>query len=130
MKVFHFRLTFVAQKRPCLSSLFAFTACPRPTAVNDLINIRGVYLILGVQTGAFKTWGSVYSRNCKKLKKAKLLSAKISREFKNSGISTPSIDTYIGHLEIHIITLFQIPTAMLESLFTIILLPSLVYPHF
>ena len=126
MKAFHFRLTFVAQKRPCLSSLFTFTACPRPTAVNDLINIRGVCLILGVQTGAFKTWGSVYSRNCKKLKKAKLLSAKISREFKNSGISTPSIDmsTSTPCTVWRSISLFQIPTLMSQPSLRVIVLPA------
>ena len=57
------------------------------------------------------------------------VSAKISREFKNGGISTPSILISIGRPEIHIV-LFQIPTSMLESTFIVIALPSLVYPHF
>ena len=33
----------------------------------------------------------VYSHNCNKLNKTNMLSAKISKEFKNSGISAPSI---------------------------------------
>ena len=35
----------------------------------------------------------VHSHNCNKLNKTNMLSAKISREFNNSGISTPSVDT-------------------------------------
>jgi len=65
--------------------------------VNDLINARGVYLIIGVQAGAFNRRlkeTDVYCYNCNKLTKTKnVLSAKILRKFKNSGISTPSIDT-------------------------------------
>ena len=33
----------------------------------------------------------VYSHNCNKLNKTNMLSAEISKEFKNSGIPTPSI---------------------------------------
>ena len=44
----------------------------------------------------------VYSHNCNKLNKTNMLSAKILREFQNSGISTPSIDTSQGRLEIQI----------------------------
>ena len=57
------------------------------------------------------------------------VSTKISREFKNGGISTPSILIHLGCLKIHII-LFQIPTSMFESTFIVFVLPSLVYPHF
>ena len=56
-------------------------------------------------------------------------SAKISREFKNGGISTPAKLIHLGCLENHIV-LFQIPTSMFESMFIVIALPSLVYPHF
>ena len=49
------------------------TLCP----VNGLINARGVY-----------------SHSSNNLNKTNMLSAKISREFKNSGTSTPSIDTF------------------------------------
>ena len=59
-------------------------------------NARGVYLILGIL--AFNRWRrlkerGVHSHNCNKLNETNMLSAKISREFNNSGISTPSIDT-------------------------------------
>ena len=67
--------------------------------VNDLINARGVYLILRVQAGAFNRWKAfktergVYSDNYNKHNKTSMFSAKKSREFKNRGISTPSVDT-------------------------------------
>ena len=35
----------------------------------------------------------VHSHNCNKLNETNMLSAKISREFNNSGIFTPSVDT-------------------------------------
>ena len=35
----------------------------------------------------------VHCHNCNKLSETNMLSAKISREFNNSGISTPSVDT-------------------------------------
>ena len=60
------------------------------------INAQGVYLILGVQEGVFtidrrrlKKTG-IFSHN--KLNKTNMLWAKILREFRNSGKSTPSID--------------------------------------
>ena len=44
--------------------------------------------------GTFKREGHLlYSHNCNKLDKTNILLVKISREFKNSGIATPSIDT-------------------------------------
>ena len=54
--------------------------------VNDLIDIREVYYTLTVQ-------GVVYFRNCNTFNKTKMLSTKISKEFNNTGISSPSIDT-------------------------------------
>ena len=35
----------------------------------------------------------VHCHNCNKLNETNVLSAKIAREFNNSGISTPSVDT-------------------------------------
>ena len=35
----------------------------------------------------------VHCHNCNKLNETNMLSAKIAREFNNSGISTPSVDT-------------------------------------
>lgn len=57
-----------------------------------------------------------------------MLAAKISQEFKNSGISTSSILIRLSHLEIHI--LFQSSTSKSESFLGIIVLPSLVYLYF
>ena len=45
--------------------------------------------------------GGVYSHISNKLNKPNALSAKISSEFKNSGLSYPSL-IHLGHLEIHI----------------------------
>ena len=43
--------------------------------------------------GTFKREGHLlYSRNCNKLNKTNTLLVKILREFKNSGIATPSVD--------------------------------------
>ena len=55
----------------------------------------------------------LYSHNCNKLNKTNMLSAKISREFKNSGISIPSIDTSGPSRDD--IAVFQIPTTMSKS---------------
>ena len=60
------------------ASIRAIAGC---LTVNDVLSTWGVYLIF------------VYSCDCNKLNKANMLSVKISREFKNSGIFTPSIDT-------------------------------------
>ena len=63
--------------------------------VNDLIkrprcpfNFRGPG-----RWKAFKTERGVYSHNYNKHNKTSMFSAKKSREFKNRGISTPSVDT-------------------------------------
>ena len=53
---------------------------------------------------------------------------KIPREFKNSGISTPSIDTSRSSRDPYRL---QIPTSMSESSLRVIVLPSfIVYPYF
>ena len=52
----------------------------------------------------------------------------MSKEFKNSGISTPSFDTSRSSTQIHIA--LSNPTSMSESLLKVIVLPSLVYPCF
>ena len=54
-----------------------------------------------------------------------MLSAKTSRELRNSGICDPSINTSTRYK-----SLFQIPTSMSESSLRVIVLPSLVYPYF
>ena len=69
--------------------------------------------------------GGVYSHYCNKLNKTNMLSAKTSRELRNSGICDPSINTSTRYK-----SLFQIPTSMSESSPRIIVLPSLVYPYF
>ena len=56
--------------------------------VNDLIKARGQ----GSKRGRLKEKG-VYSHYCNKLIKTNMLSAKTSRELKNSGICDPSIST-------------------------------------
>ena len=73
--------------------------------VIDVINARGVYLIFrGLSGDVFKIdrrnlkGGGYHTHNCNKLNKSNTLSAKISREFKNSAMSTP----LIRRLEIHI----------------------------
>ena len=60
----------------------------------------------------------VYSHNYKKLKKTNMLSPNTSREFKNSGLPTPSIDTS------RLSDLSRDPTSMSESLLRVIVLPS------
>ena len=65
------------QKNPKKIIPKLYDTLPTLCTVNGLINARGVY--------------SHYSNN---LNKTNMLSAKISREFKNSGTSTPSIDTF------------------------------------
>ena len=69
------------------------------------------------------------SHNCNKLNKTNMLLAKILREFQKSGISTPSIDTSQGRLEIQI-ALSNPNIEMSESSLRVIVLPSLVYPYF
>ena len=59
--------------------------------INDLVNTRGVYLILGVQARAFKRERRIITVTISK--KTNILSAKLSGEFKDSGISSSSIDT-------------------------------------
>ena len=54
-----------------------------------------------------------------------MLSAKMSREFKKAEYPVHQL-IRLGRLEIH----FQIPTWMSESSVIVIVLPSLVYPHF
>ena len=57
-----------------------------------------------------------------------MLSAKVPREFKNSGISTRSVDTSTSFRDLYH---FQIPTSIpSESSLKVIVLPSLVYPYF
>ena len=52
-----------------------------------------------------------------------MLSAKISRDYKNSGILNPSIDTSRPSRDPY-------RSSMSESSLRVILLPSLVYPYF
>ena len=68
------------------------------STVNDLLNVWGIYLILSVQVGCQIDWRHLqergfYFHNCNQLNKTKMLLAKMSREFRNSRISTPPIDT-------------------------------------
>ena len=56
------------------------------------INFQPFLLILGVHIRAFKRERHLFSwKSCNKLNKTNMLSANISRELKNSGISFPSI---------------------------------------
>ena len=67
----------------------------------------------------------VYSHYCNKLNKTNMLSAKTSRELRNSGICDPSINTSTRYK-----SLFQIPTSLSESSLRVIVLSSLVYSYF
>ena len=80
------------------------------STINDLrvINVRGIFLISGVQARVFNTARrclkerGIYSDDRNKLNKTNMLLTKISREFKNGGISTPTLLICLGHLEIHV----------------------------
>ena len=60
--------------------------------VGRLFNVRGPEGALNRRGAGVKKRG-VYSHNCNKLNKTHMLSAKISREFKNGGKSTRLVDT-------------------------------------
>ena len=85
--------------------------------VNDLINARGVYLILRVQGGAFNR-KKAFKREVTSSTKPNMLPRKYQERFKiYSGISTPSIVTSRPPRDPSIcILLFQIrSTPMSES---------------
>lgn len=68
-------------------------------------------------------------RDCNKLKKTNILLAKILRKSQDSGKSTHHPLICLGCLEIHI-SLSILSIDISESLLIVVVLPSLVYPHF
>ena len=88
------KFTFISHYREHVE-ISQLSACEKKIqniyTINDLVNTRGVYLILGVQARAFKRERHIITVTVSK--KTNILSAKLSGEFKDSGISSSSIDT-------------------------------------
>ena len=104
------------------------------STINDLrvINVRGIFLISGVQARVFNTARrclkerGIYSDDRNKLNKTNMLLAKISREFKNGGVSTPTLLICLGHPYCSFNS--QQRSQNPRSMFIVLL--SLVYPYF
>ena len=103
--------TFEKNPRKIIPKLY--DTLPTLCTVNGLINARGVY--------------SHYSNN---LNKTNMLSAKISREFKNSGTSTPSIDTFRPSRDPYRSFRSQLNIDVKTSRLRVIVWQSLFYPYF
>ena len=86
-KVLHHKSEIFLQCFHCYKYIFPDTT-PIQANIDFLILRKNGFLKLRL----LKERG-VYSHNCNKLNKPNMLSAQTSREFKNDGISTPSINT-------------------------------------
>ena len=93
--------------------------------VNDLINALGVYLILGVQTGAFK--GERRFITVTISKKLIYFRRKYQESLMTAEYPLHQL-IHLGRLEIQ--SHFEIPALMSESSLIVIVSLSLVYPYF